>query len=404
MKTLLVFPVTLLLAGSVSLHSAFGGDTPQAEAPNPCVTELTLERLDNPPERKTNFVRSEETLKTPLNVKLIDQKFAATFDIELPMREARGFGGRQFDVARMANLLRGSEEYEQFYALQIVRGTFLLAPHTGTGAQRFENERLSQAMERMLAHIPAERPPAKADREFFASPEMDKYVSTLTGGGEPKRTFVLLGATAEESEQRAKTLLTILDQGFSRPIQLRMFKFREAQCQKAEQQKQKLAATDEELKRIGEELQKYADFTPDTLPGLRVQQFQADAELAGLKAKIAAFEKILQDKERGSPLFDAKTTAEVDLLSCEARRATIAGIIAKIKLRSELMEKQSAAVADRDDAAASVASLAKRISGIDDDIAAFAPVRLTDNRVTISKVEWVRTPEFGSGAGVSPQP
>lgn len=396
MKTLLVIPVTLLLAGSVCLSFAWCDDPSKPKAPSdPCVTDLTLEKLDNPPERKTNFVRSEETLKTPLNVKLIDQKFAATFGIELPTQErnAGPFGGRGSDPGRSLDVLRGTEDYQQFKALQIVQGRYLLAPILSPGDDRFQNERLAQAMERMLAHIPAERAPIKADRESFASTDIDKYVSTIAGNARAERTFVLLGATAEEAERRAQTLLTILDQGFSRPIQMRLFKLREAQCQQAEGQKQKIAAADEALKQIGDELQKYADFTPDTLPGLRVQQFQADAELAGLKAKIAAFEKILQDKERGSPLFDAKTTAEVDLLSCEARRATIAGIIAKIKLRGELMEKQSIAVTAKDEAIASVASLAKRIRSIDDDIAAFGPVRLTDDRVVISEVEWVRIPE-----------
>jgi hypothetical protein len=401
-----------LLVLALTCGTTLRGDDPKPDAPpDPCVTDLTLERLDNPPERKTKFVQADEPHKIPLNVKLIDQKFAAIIRIELPNNRGNAFGsesnGRSFGragVGRSLPIFPRDPDYEEFLSLQSIRGRFFLQPNVSPDGQRYFNEGLDEAMKRMLAHIPAEHPPGKADREFFASAEVDKYVSTFAGGSRSERAFVLLAATAEEAEQRAKTLLTILDQGFSRPIQLWLFKQRQEKCQQAEEQKHKRAAADQQLKMIGEELQKYADYTPDTLPGLRVQQFQADAELAGLKAKIAAYEKILKDKERGSPLFDAKTTAEIDLLSCEARRATLVEIIGKIKLREELMEKQTAAVTTRKRAAEGIDAISQSIRRIDEDITAFGPVRLIDDQVTISPVEWVRTPEREEVGGASRQP
>lgn len=379
---------------------ALSDDPPKADQqPDPCVTDLTLEKLDNPPERKTRFVRAEEPLKIPLNVKLIDQKFAAHIGIEVPKFGSNPFGpGRgRSQAGRVLDIFRGTEDYQQMLALQLIQGHFLLAPNTGAGDERFQSERLAQAMERMLAQIPTERAPTKADREFFSSTEIDKYVSTIVGGFRSERTFMLLGSTAEQAELRAQTLLTILDQGFSRPIQLRLFKLREAQCQQAAEQKRKIAEAETALKMIDQELEKYADFTPDTLAGVRVQQFQADAELAGLRAKIEAYEKLLAKANRAGGQFqqlsDAKTAAEVDLVSCEARRATIAGIIGKIKLRGEFMEKQTIAVATKDKAVATIEAIVKRIRAIDEDITAFGPVRLIDDKVTISAVEWTRFPE-----------
>jgi hypothetical protein len=393
------FLIALLVLALRYGTTAWCDDPPKAEAaPDPCLTELTLEKLDNPPQRKTNFVRAEEPLKMPLNVKLIDQKFAATIGIELSNEEGNSgrVGSREVELRRLMNHRRRTEDAE-LRSLKLIQGRYLLIPNLSPGEERLQNERLSQSLERMLAQIPADREPGKADREFFASAEVEKYVSTLVNGGRNKRTFVLLGATAEEAQQRAQTLLTILDQGFSRPIQLALFKEREAQCQQAEERKQKIAAAELQLKALAEELPKYADFLPDTLPGVRVQQFQADAELAGLKAKIEAYEKLLAKVDRDNPRFqrmsEAKTTAEVDLVSCEARRETIAGIIAKIKLRVELTQKQTTAIGERKFAADQLKSIASRIESIDDDITAFGPVRLTDGRVTISEVEWTRFPE-----------
>src|SRR5436190_10549047 len=121
MKSFLRFTLAAALALATTARA---DDTKPDAPPDPCVTELTLEKLDNPPQRKTNFVRAEEPLKIPLNVKLVDQKFAATIGIEVPKYAGSPFGsgaGRG-EAGRVLNIFRGTEDYQEVLALQLIQG------------------------------------------------------------------------------------------------------------------------------------------------------------------------------------------------------------------------------------------------------------------------------------------
>ena len=395
------------LALALLLPLPLRSDDPKPDAPpNPCVTDLTLEQLDNPPERKTKYELVEEPTKIPLNIKLVDQKYAANFDIVLPIRSGSPFNpnDRGSERGRSLGILSGSESYRDAVALHSIYGTYVLAPNLGDG----NVEPVSKSLERMLARIPAERLPTKEDLACFLAPECDRLVTTsgLSPVNVKERHFRILAATPEQAERRARTLLTILDQGFSRPIQLLLHKRREVLCQQLAEHRQKLAAAEQKQQDATAELKKLADYTPDTLPALRVQQFQSEIELTGLRAKVGAYEKLLAKAQQGTPRFqqldEAKEATEVDLASCEARRVMIGEIIGKVKRLSELAEERAAASAAKALEQTNIQNVARYIQLIDEETIAFGPVRLVDDQVTISEVEWVRAPEFDSGIGVSP--
>jgi hypothetical protein len=207
------------------------------------------------------------------------------------------------------------------------------------------------------------------------------------------RALSVLGATPEQAEQRAKALLTILDQGFSRPSQIALFKLREQACEQFRDSQQKAEAAEKEHQSMVAELKQYADFPNDTLTGLRVQLFQWEAELAGLQAKVEACDKLLAAgpaAERRKQIEEAKVAAQIELAGCEARRAKSASFIAKVKQREEVASKTNAASGSLASAQRAQSQITARIKRIDEELATFAPVHLVDDTVIIQPVEWTK--------------
>ena len=98
---------------------------------------------------------------------------------------------------------------------------------------------------------------------------------------------------------------------------------------------------------IQDELKSYLDFTPDMLSNLRVQQLQLDVDLAGVKARIAACERLLAQPalkaDRRNQIEDLKVAAEIEFSGFEARLAKSNEFIGKVKTKIELLSKLSSA-------------------------------------------------------------
>lgn len=378
--------VTCLLLALSRGTTAWCDDPPKVEPPpDPCVTDLTLEKLDNPPERKTKFEVVDEVKKVKLyDIKLIDQKYVASFVVALPA--ALDNNGRGVSIYLEAD--------EELTALQRVLGRPLLAPNYSLG-QYFGAH---SPLERMISRIPAQRLPAKEQLEFIDSPKLMQFLSFPTS---PQRssqgaeeTFQLFAVTPEQAESRIRALLTVFDHGFSRPLQVELLKQRMKYCASLVESNEKVPAASDTADKLAAMLKNYEEYTPDLLAGLRVQQLQMEVDLAGVKARISACDKLLANKDAGKErlrqIEDAKVAAEIELAGFEARRAKSAEFVAKVKERNELtsqFEKASKSAAllrsQRD-------RLLKSIKGIDEEIAAFAPVRLVDDRVTIHPLEWTQ--------------
>jgi hypothetical protein len=417
MKPFPVFPLTLFVAASICLRSAWCDDSPKAEVPpDPCITDLTLEKLDNPPERKTKFERIEQPATMELaNVKLVDQRYVAKIRILLPYNSGDPYSGLDGnrDFGRESEFLRLGYEPREVTDLQVVYRWPLMSRTRVNLPTSFLAEAPSATWQRMLTQIPADRQPAEEQRKFFTAPVVRDFVSVDMPKGDSQfgarfeehggkkityRPFNILAATPEQAEQRAKALLTILDQGYSRPLQLNLFKQRGKFCQEFRESETKLAAIHKEYQSAAEEFKQFSDFPDETLTGLRVQLFQWEAELAGLRAKIEACDKLLKGDgtaERRKQIEEAKVAAEIELAGCEGRRAKSAEFIDKVKQRSVVKNKRDLAAQQFSETNSRRDQLANGVRMIDQDIDMFGPVRLVDDAVTIQPVEWTKKPDSG---------
>jgi hypothetical protein len=357
---------------------------------DPCETELTEKQLDNPPERKTKFEVVEEALQVKLvDVKAADQKFVAQVRIVLPRHQGDPYvESDRGTLGREATFLRKDA---RFRALMVFSGQQLLYPPQFGGASGQESAQTSFA--RMLAEIPEDRALAREDREFFSSEHINRLV-LLANLRSAARELYVLGSTAAEAEARARTLLTIFDQGFSRPIQKELFKLRTELCRDLKAKSALLAAAVMREREIAEKLKAYEEFTPDMLAGLRVQQLQLEVDLAGVRAKLETCEKLLQklprDADRRKQIEDAKVSAEIELSGFEARRAKSAEFITKLKDRNTIAASLAQASTDVVVQSNQHGNQLTKVRDIDAELAAFGPVRILEDRVTIHPLEWTR--------------
>jgi hypothetical protein len=112
-----------------------------------------------------------------------------------------------------------------------------------------------------------------------------------------------------------------------------------------------------------------------------------------VKAKIATCEKLLgkmEDPLRRKPIEDAKIDAEIELSGFEARRAKAAEFVAKLKERNDVTSNQVRAGGHMQAQSQLMDQTTRAIQIADEEIAAFGPVRLVDDRVAIHPLEWTQ--------------
>jgi hypothetical protein len=335
----------------------------------------------------------------------------AQIRIVLPYSSGDPYGGEaDRSFGRESQFLRPGSEPQELSALQMVYATPLMSRGRNDFPRSFFEEPPAASWQRMLARIPAERQPAEKLQKFFTAAQVQDLVfvdrprnqSSFGPYGDAEysdkgtiayRAFAILAATPEEAEQRAKALLTILDQGFSRPTQKGLFKMRGELCDQLRESEAKLTAVDKAYQAASEEFKTYSEFPDETLTGLRVQLFQWEAELAGLRSKIEACEKLVKEEttvEGRKQIQDAKRAAEIELAGCEGRRNKSAEFIAKVKQRREVERKRNEAYQHLDQARDLRKKLSNAVLRIDEEIDMFGPVRLVDDTVIIQPVEWTK--------------
>jgi hypothetical protein len=362
------------------------------------VTDLTEEKLNNPPKREIKSERLEEPLKQKLtrpDPKLLLQKHAASFRLVTPTI------GINF-----VNAISRDSEVSQ---LQVIGEHRLLSPQYpvepgfgGTIQQQIQQQIRAQAESfgRMIKFLPKDTKIAKEELDFFADPQNLEGCLTMSPIRDNQSEiaqswrFVVLGATPEEAEKRATALLTLLDDGAFRPIRLEIFKIREPLCQQIREQRKMREAAKQSSNAAEEQLKSYVDYTPDMLSNLRVQQLQLEVELAGVQARIATCEKFLAQPnlkaERRNQLEDVKVSAEIELSGFEARRMKSEEFIRKVKTKNVLTAKSDTANSAYINAQNSIQNLERQIRNIDAAIHAYAPLPLVDNKIVVQPLEWTQ--------------
>ena len=389
------FPLLLPFAMGTCLVTSLWAQEREVKKPQPAapgvindldvtVTDLTEEKLNNPPKREIKFERLEETLKRKLtkpDPKLFEQKYAATFRLDIPMN-----GQRYADFVQQAG--------DDVAQLAFLGKSYLIYPQFNNGM-----ELPSESFARMIMMVPKDNAITKEESELFTNLESHSQIIRFSPEykNRPeswKWNMSILGTTAAAVESRSTALLTILDQGACRPIQLAIFKKREPLCVQLRDQRKALEESRRMVNALQEELKAYVDFTPDMLSNLRVQQLQLDVELAGVKARIATCERFLAQPalkaDRRNQIEDLKVAAEIEFSGFEARRSKSSEFIAKVKTAIDLTSKSSTADFSRKVALGETRQIEEQIKNVDAAIRAYAPLPLVDNKVVVQPLEWTQ--------------
>ena len=352
------------------------------------VTNLTEEKLNHPPMREIKIERLEEPRKRKLtkpDPKLFEQKFSAMVSLELPD-----------SAAVFQSYLRRDENIRK---LPYLGDRNLFSPNQ---LGEYGGD-LSESLALMTKALPTADPFTKEERAFLTDSEsIGNHVSCSfmpvdVSSPRPRKIvciFVVLGTTPEQAEMRSRALITLLDHGVCRPIQLFVFKDREPLCIEVRDFRRKLTQHQASINAVEGLLKSFADFTADMLPNLRVQQLQLDVDLAGVKARIATCEKLLAQPnlkpERRSQIEDVKVAAEIESSGFDARRAKSEEFIGKVKTLIDLREKLSNAELSRNSALSQISARESRIQTIDAAIHAFAPLPIVGNKITVQPLEWTQ--------------
>lgn len=354
------------------------------------VTDVTEEKLNHPPKREIKFERLTKPLKqklTKADPKLFEQKYLARFELAVPPDS---------DNFSFSSYCR--DRYGYIPKVALLGQILLVRPGSGLGGG---NSTAADSFSEMIKALPTMDSPAKEEREFFSTFKYTEGMLTVVPGYSNTSSskalawqITILGINPELVELRAKALLTILDSGSCRPMQLQIFKKREPLCEQLREQRKAEQKALQTINAAQEELKSFADFTPDMLSNLRVQQLQLEVDLAGVKARIAACDRLLAGNalkpERRSQVEDVKVAAEIEFSGFEARLSKSNEFIGKVKAKVDLLGKSLNAESQRRVASNKIRGLEQEINAIDAAIRVFAPLPLVDNKIVVQPLEWTQ--------------
>jgi hypothetical protein len=372
------------------------------------VTDLTEEKLNNPPKREIKFERPMTPVGRKLpkpDPKLLEQKYAAGFRLSLPAngRRIENFVGRDEEVAQLQFIGESSLLNPAVSSSSSMAGMSGMPSGGGgmmPGMPGRSVKSVGESIRRMIRFLPRGETLTKDERDFFGDPKTTGGMLNISPYVDSERgvqrywVFSVLGATPEEAERRAKALLMLMDQGAFRPIQLEIFKKREPLCVQLRDQRRAIETAQHAISAVQDQLKSYVDFTPDMLSNLRVQQLQLDVDLAGVKARIAACDRLLTGNvlkaERRSQVEDLKVAAEIELSGFEARLTKSNEFIGKVKTKIDLLTNLSRAESSLNNARGVSESLERQIKKLDEAVGAYAPFPLVEDQIVVHPIEWTQ--------------
>jgi len=159
--------------------------------------------------------------------------------------------------------------------------------------------------------------------------------------------ITVMAPTADAARELVRGVLATYDRGYSLPIYetfVELNHYYQSKLVEAQAEVKAVGDKRAEARKQLEQLVPWKDITSETLANLTTQQRMLGVEEAGLKARIAAIEKIVADASKKGArhlakfeqLDIAKTVAEIDLVALAAKRAAIEQLTEKGRKRVEL--------------------------------------------------------------------
>jgi len=225
---------------------------------------------------------------------------------------------------------------------------------------------------------------------------------------ESRILFSLRAETPNQAKDLVRALLVVFDYGaslakYENYVELKQYyesKLPELQAAVKEPE-QKYREAEKALERFNEAAGK-EQLTKEELANLAAQQRLIAVEEAGIKARIAASEKMLKATEPfraggrepiANPNYDAlvtlKTTAEIELVGLAAKRAAIQEILDSSKKRSELTAKRDGLGSRLADARRRVEEAERRLATYSTAVEQKMPfAEVVDGKVFIRRIKW----------------
>jgi len=411
-RSIVLFSLLLSAVGVPPMALAQDAPAPAAPAADPTVTTWTKEKIEDPPKREIKYERIEQPLERDFQLSTSDAEnlirvgaraqspFQGDVNSEAEQKRRQRAGALRAAMQKLPEqefvaLIRLSAPapYWSGYWLRnlnIQNEEILLLHRFGPEQNPLIRATYVESLADHIKQIPINRLPSADELAFFASPAVDAgYLAKGPGPKESTWEVRIFAPTADEAEQRARTLLTILDYGRSRPIQLIALKEHERLSATLGEQQRKLKAAEAEIAAIDSGLERYADYQPDMLPALRLQQMQLDVDIAGVKARLDAIKAQTEPNLRPT-ITSLLLTAEIELIGFEARRKKSNELITNVRKKSELNDKRRTIIDKLNTALRDSGFTRKAMERYVTLLDTFSPPPLVDGKVIIQPVDWKR--------------
>lgn len=345
------------------------------------------------PERKLTFDVSEEEQPMAFrgaDPELLEQRYCANVLVVGPSRlRVTAFG----TIGREA--ITG-------YSAAVNRHKFLL----------FDRSKPSAAMlKSALDEMPKERLPSEEvvsllrmggppylRRSYVhsgAGPEDDKYLIQ----------FTILAPTSERAKELVQGVLSFYDFGVFYPLQREALAVKGAYEKGLPENRASLKNAQDELAGCDKQLaglKQFEDITQEALVNFITQQRLISVDMQGVKARIAACNKILGGgterrltPSRVEQLETLKITAEIELVGLAARKEALEDLVNKGRERRKVFAKRVQARNRVGSLERGISQILEGITHYEAELKKCVPYPVQDGKVVIRRIKWVPPQKLG---------
>jgi hypothetical protein len=339
------------------------------------------------PKRELRFDRSEEERAMELfaaDPKLLEMRYVATFRCQMET----GFTSS------------GMEE------LGGVGKLCLLLVNGRTGSDFFKS---------LVKNVPPGRLPSKevvlaltkqsdcrvVSKDFDLKPITREIPQT---SGPPRRVSGMMAhvfqievfaSTAEQAQELAQGILSLFDYGLSYPAQVKPLSDLDSRKESLLAKRADLSKVEEQLKALNEQLEQFKDvedISDETLSGLVTQQRLIAVDTEGVKARIAACNKLFPKeptpRQKIESIENLKLNAEIELAGLEARRNALKEIVDKAQQRKQLGKRILEIDHTLSRTRSEVSGMVGNINSATAVWMTFLPFPVEDDKVEIRRIKW----------------
>lgn len=202
-----------------------------------------------------------------------------------------------------------------------------------------------------------------------------------------KYQMCIFAESAEKAKFYAESILKVADYGYTRPIQLALLQSRQNQEKLLREAIQNAPGRLATLQAQNAEIKRTEGTVIENKAGLELLKAQIEVDTAGTESRIAACQKrmanIATDSDRFKQLDSAKLASEIELEGLQARLAKTNQQLEAIEARVVALNQYSVGQNDFQNFRRSIERAILTTDIIDKELLRYAPLRVSDNKITI---------------------